>query len=306
MPPTPHIELRRPTPPRYHLGRTFSGLKMGQFDPTLRLSHRSLRMARRTPDGGVTLRVDQEVDNVRVRAWGDGAAWMLARIDPMLGFHDDPVAFRPEGRVVRALARKFEGMHLPRLPHVYDRLNQIVLLQLVSSREAIGAWSRIVRALGEPAPGPGGLMLPPDPRALARTPAHDLIARGVGPRQARTLRLVAHEASRIERAASRGDEALGRFLTGIPGIGAWSAGYLHGSALGAADAVLPGDYNLPNVVSWALAGEPRGNDPRMLELLEPYRGHRFRVIRLLWAGGVHAPRRGPRRALRQPHPRAAP
>ena len=44
--------------------------------------------------------------------------------------------------------------------------------------------------------------------------------------------------------------------------------------------------------------EPGADDARMLELLEPYRGHRWRVIRLLWANGVHAPRRGPRRARR--------
>ena len=55
-----------------------------------------------------------------------------------------------------------------------------------------------------------------------------------------------------------------------------------------------GDYHLPHQVSWALTGEPRGDDARMLELLEPYRGHRGRVIRLLEAGGVTAPRFGPR------------
>jgi hypothetical protein len=36
----------------------------------------------------------------------------------------------------------------------------------------------------------------------------------------------------------------------------------------------------------------------MLELLEPYRGHRGRVIRLLEAGGITAPRFGPRMPLR--------
>ena len=48
-----------------------------------------------------------------------------------------------------------------------------------------------------------------------------------------------------------------------------------------------GDYHLPNLVAWALAGEPRGTDERMLELLEPYRGHRGRVQQLLEAGGLH-------------------
>ena len=33
------------------------------------------------------------------------------------------------------------------------------------------------------------------------------------------------------------------------------------------------------------AGKRRGSDERMLKLLEPYRGHRARVVRLLMAGG---------------------
>jgi 3-methyladenine DNA glycosylase/8-oxoguanine DNA glycosylase len=69
-------------------------------------------------------------------------------------------------------------------------------------------------------------------------------------------------------------------------------------ALGDADAVSVGDYHLPHMVGWALAGEARSSDARMLELLEPYRGHRGRVIRLLVMAGIGAPRYGPRRALR--------
>jgi hypothetical protein len=55
-----------------------------------------------------------------------------------------------------------------------------------------------------------------------------------------------------------------------------------------------GDYHIPNAVTWALAGEPRGDDARMLELLEPYTGQRGRVIRLLMSGGRGAPRYGPK------------
>ena len=46
-----------------------------------------------------------------------------------------------------------------------------------------------------------------------------------------------------------------------------------------------GDFHMPNAVAWHLAGEPRGTDARMLELLEPYVGHRWRVIRLAKASG---------------------
>ena len=69
-------------------------------------------------------------------------------------------------------------------------------------------------------------------------------------------------------------------------------------ALGDADAVSVGDFHLPNVVCWALAHEPRGTDERMLELLEPYRGHRGRVQALLEAGNVAAPAFGPRMEVR--------
>ena len=55
---------------------------------------------------------------------------------------------------------------------------------------------------------------------------------------------------------------------------------------------------MPSLVSWALAGEPRGDDARMVELLEPYAGQRARVVRLLELAGDHPPRRGPRMAPR--------
>ncbi len=86
-------------------------------------------------------------------------------------------------------------------------------------------------------------------------------------------------------------------LRAFPGVGAWSAAEVALVALGDADAVSVGDYNLPHQVSWALAGERQGTDARMLELLEPYRGHRGRVLRLLVAGGTVPPRHGPRLAL---------
>ena len=67
-------------------------------------------------------------------------------------------------------------------------------------------------------------------------------------------------------------------------------------AFGDPDAISVGDYHLPNVVAWALAREPRADDAHMLELLEPYRGQRGRVQRLLEAAGIQAPRYGPRMA----------
>jgi 3-methyladenine DNA glycosylase/8-oxoguanine DNA glycosylase len=69
-------------------------------------------------------------------------------------------------------------------------------------------------------------------------------------------------------------------------------------ATGDPDAVSVGDFHLPNLVAFSLAGEIRGTDARMLELLEPWRGHRARVIRLLEMSGLRPPAFGPRYAPR--------
>ena len=89
-----------------------------------------------------------------------------------------------------------------------------------------------------------------------------------------------------------------RRLRSLPGIGAWTAAEVVRCAFGDPDAVSVGDFHIPNTVAWALAGEPRADDARMLELLEPYRGQRGRVQRLLEVGGIVAPRYGPRLAPR--------
>jgi len=110
--------------------------------------------------------------------------------------------------------------------------------------------------------------------------------------------------SRKKRAAARADrveecadlplgDAYAR-LRALPLVGAWTAAEVGLRAFGDPDAVSVGDFHLAHAVCWALAREERGSDARMLELLAPYAGHRARVIRLIEAGGTHAPRRGPR------------
>jgi 3-methyladenine DNA glycosylase/8-oxoguanine DNA glycosylase len=88
-------------------------------------------------------------------------------------------------------------------------------------------------------------------------------------------------------------------LEAIPGIGAWTTAEVAFRALGDADAVSVGDFHLPHQVSWALAGERRGSDERMLELLAPFTPHRARIVRLIEASGVGPERRGPRLAARR-------
>ena len=108
---------------------------------------------------------------------------------------------------------------------------------------------------------------------------------------------MAREADRLERlgaaaagpsAAPEAREAAYRALRAFPGIGPWTAAEVGIRAFGDPDAVSVGDFHLPSVVTWALAGERRGTDERMLELLEPYRGQRGRVVPPAGARGIGA------------------
>ena len=64
------------------------------------------------------------------------------------------------------------------------------------------------------------------------------------------------------------------------GVGVWTAAEVSQRALGDPDAVSFGDYHVAKNLTWALTGEVLG-DAEMAELLEPYRGHRYRVQHLL-------------------------
>jgi len=121
---------------------------------------------------------------------------------------------------------------------------------------------------------------------------------GLEQRRAVTIRRASLRAAWLEAASILAPaDALAR-LQGIAGVGPWTAAEVARSAFGDADVVSVGDFHLPNLVSWALAGEARGDDARMLELLEPWRGHRGRVVRLLELSGIRPPKYGPRMPIR--------
>ena len=168
--------------------------------------------------------------------------------------------------------------------------------------EAIGACHRMVRRLGEPAASdpegfeqvPAGMMIFPAPHVWAQIPSWEWQRAGVDAQRARTVGEVARAAGRLSRAAQNGDvPLLARTMAGIPGVGPWSVAETLQRSHGLADAISVGDYHLAHHVCHALQGR-RGDDARMLELLEPFRGHRQRVVRLIFAAGLVEPRRGPR------------
>jgi 3-methyladenine DNA glycosylase/8-oxoguanine DNA glycosylase len=273
--------------------------RMHGRDPSIRVGRGAVERATRTPAGPVAMRLAQaSSESVEVTAWGPGAEWAIAQAPILLGARDDDSGFTPRHPLLRDLHRHLDGLRICRTENVFEALVAAVLRQKVTSVEAGRAWVRMMRALGEAAPGPLGLTVPPDPARVARTPSWAFHRFGVERRRAETLHRVALVAHRLEEAVGMDPSSAGERLRLIPGIGEWTAAEVLMEALGDADAVPVGDYHLPNLVSWALAGEPRGDDRRMLDLLAPYAGHRGRVLRLLMAGGPHAPRWGPRLAAR--------
>ncbi len=237
---------------------------------------------------------------IEIEAWGPGAAWLVDHAPVLCGGLDDERGFDPAHPLLREVWRRHRGFRLARTEAVFEAALATILEQKVPGMEAWRSWRALVRALGEPAPGPlPGLFGPPAPEVLAGTPYFTFHGFGVERRRADTARHMASRGKRLEDVAAMPPGAARSRLTALPGVGSWSAAEIALTALGDPDSVSVGDYHLPHMVAYALAGEPRGTDERMLELLEPYRGHRGRVLRLLELAGISAPRYGPRVRLRQ-------
>jgi len=235
---------------------------------------------------------------LHVEAWGPGAERALEGAAALAGIDDARDGFAPPDRLLADLDRRMPGLRIGRTGAVLEALIPAILEQKVTGPEARRAYRGIIAHWGEAAPGPHRLRLLPRPEVLARLPYESFHPIGLERRRADLVRTVAAHAARFEEIVDLPLPDAYRRLTALPGLGPWTAAEVALRALGDPDAVSVGDFHIPNIVAFALAGERRGTDARMLELLEPYRGQRGRVIRLLEASGIRPPARGPRFARR--------
>ena len=265
---------------------------------TMRFAGDGVWRATRTPDGPATLHLSGGGERVEVEAWGPGARWAADHAPGLVGADDAEDGFESRHPVVAELRRRLRGLRVGRSHAVVEAMVPTVLEQKVQGVQARRSYARLVRTFGERAPGPVPLLLPPPPSAVASLPYFVFHRMNVERRRADTVRLVARHARRLEETTEMPPSAAARRLRALPGVGAWTAAEVSLVALGDADAVSVGDYHLPHHIAWALAGEARADDARMLELLEPYRGHRGRVVRLIVAGHPGPPRFGPRLPLK--------
>lgn len=286
-------------PGEFDLARTLAPLRHGTRNPSVRFENKEVWRAGWTPQGPASLQVIQEPRGLRARTWGDGATWLLDGTLGLLGYHDQPASFRPADPVLGRLHRRFRGLRICRTGAVVETLVPTILKQKVTTIEAALSYRALVIALGQPAPGPSGLIVPPSAEQLASLPYWRFHPLGIERKRAEIIRRVCAQAPRLESLTTSSSSREGqRRLRAVSGVGKWTASEVARIAWGDPDAVRLGDFHLPELVAWALAGERHADDARMLELLEPYRGHRGRAVRLLQLGGHSPPRRGPRMSAR--------
>ncbi len=280
--------------------RTLGAFRHGPGDPSFRRTPDGIWWrTTTTPAGPATVAVRVERHGVHHAAWGPGAEWVLDSVPGWLGAQDDRSDFRPTDPIVVRLDSRFPGLRLGRTNRIWDTLIAAIIEQKVTSAEAHQVWRILLLTAGSVAPGPAAerMRVPPTPEALLELTDWQWHRIGLDGQRRRTLRAAATVAQRLEACVQMSAQDAAKRLQVVPGIGIWTAAETMQRATGDPDAVSVGDYHIPSLVGWALLGERIG-DERMLELLEPFRPHRQRVVRLIESGGPRPPRHGPRAPIR--------
>ena len=274
-------------------------------DPTVQLHTGRWERATLTPAGPGSIRVEWDPaapppidpdtpDTTRlasVTAWGDGGPWLVERVGRMLGLADDVTDFDPTERPLRDVWRRERNRRIAATGTLWHDLAWFIIQQRVTTIDASSNWTQLVRELGDDAPGPVELRTPPTAQTLGRMHYTQFHKFGIERQRAEYLRTAARIADRFADSVDEPFAGIEPKLAAVPGIGPWTRTCLATHTWGEADAVIVGDDGIPSMVTWFLAREERGDDARMLELLEPYRPHRGRVMQMAFASGDKPPRR---------------
>lgn len=276
---------------------TLSPLSRGRGDPTHRVTEDgALWRTAGTPAGPATYRITQRgLHEVACAAWGPGAEQVVAGLPDLLGARDDAAGFLPRHPLLAGMHARLPGLRVPRTGRVFESLVPAVLEQKVTGKQARAAFRCLVLQYGTAAPGPApdGMRVAPPAELWRRIPSWEWHRAGVDPQRSRTVCEAALVAGRLEEAVGMTSPDAARRLSAVRGIGAWTVAEVAQRALGDSDALSVADYHLSQYVGWALLGRPLDDDA-MIELLEPWRPHRYRVVRLLECSPVGKPRFGPR------------
>lgn len=281
------------------LRATLASLAQGRTDPTFQRDATGTWLAMSTPEGDASLHLRQAGGEVHGTAWGPGAAAALEHVPALCGARDDLEGF-DAGRhpLVAELHRRTPGLRLPRAGRVLPYLIPTILGQKVTGIEQKRAWRQLVTRYGAPAPGPAplGMRVAPPAQVWRRIPSWEWHRAGVGPQRSDTVLRAVAVGDALERVAQTDAPTAIRRLRTVPGIGTWTAHEVVQRSHGDPDSVSVGDFHVAKRVGWALTGA-RTDDAGMLALLEPWAGHRQRVVRLIELAGIGYERHGPRMTI---------
>ncbi len=282
-----------------------SPLLRGPADPTLRRTPSGWWRTARSPYGAGLQRLVRSGDDVVVTCWGPGAEWLAEQAPRLLGAADDPSGFDPgPHRLVAEAHRHRPWLRLGRTDLVLEALAPTSIEQVVTGKEAFRAQRLLLQRFGEAPDGPArdvthpafGMRLPLSAEQWLAVPSWEFLRAGVEARRTRAILAASRSSRSLERLASdayTGDTDAA--LRSLPGVGPWTSATVRQRAMGDPDAWSIGDYHVGRSISFVLVGEQLEDDA-VTELLEPYRGHRYRVEVLL-AGMPRPERHGPRRSL---------
>ncbi|MBB2959274.1 DNA-3-methyladenine glycosylase family protein [Pseudoclavibacter helvolus] len=296
------MSLYRPALPVDVL-QTLAPLMRGRRDPTCWVDpvSRDVWRTSHALAGGATTVFRQAREGIRIVSWGEASEIAVDEAPVLLGRDDDWGELRLEALPELAdVRRRNEGLRLPKTGAVFEALSAAIIEQKITGLEAHRAWDILHRDYADAAPGPAGLVprhlrLPLTPGQWRRIPSWDWHRAGVDHSRTGTVIRSATVASTLERTSSMptGSEEPLRRLRSIVGVGVWTANETVQRSHGDPDAPSFSDYHIPNMVGWALAGCDVDDDG-MRELLEPWRGHRERVVRLIKLAGNSRPKHGAR------------
>lgn len=302
---------------RWHTGgplnlqQTLGTLMRGNGDPSVSVRPHDFWMAFATADGPATLRLtvlgsglETAVD---AQAWGPGADSAISSVPALLGSGDDWSGFDDADfqatlpRMVRDARRRNPAVRLPTTGRVVDSLVPTILEQKVTTIEARRGYRYLMYRYGTEAPSagrlaPSGLLVPPSAAQWLAVPSWEWHKAGVGPQRSATVMRALRSAVALERLAALSAAEAGAKMQAIPGIGIWTAAEVVQRTHGCPDSIAIGDYHLASYVGYALTGR-KTDDAGMIALLEPWRGHRQRVVRMLGLSGFRKPAFGPRMTI---------
>lgn len=274
-----------------HFPRTFNLQRLGPYDPTTELDHGCFRKAFFYRDSPVTVEIvrpnQEAAGSLEIRAYGDYADELVEETATGLRQEDGYAQFLTMDDGIQRLHRLLPGLRVVRVPWLYDMTCSAILQQRIRTVDAMREWRKITYRYG--APAPLGLRAFPQAEVLATVPQFALESIGIDARRAKTLLRFARELRFVSLRPGMEFDQLRQMLLRVSGIGPWTTETVLGYGAGDIDAAIPGDLHLPRIICYALAGEEDGSDERMMELLEPFRGHRFRIIRLITSAGIDLP-----------------